>query len=250
MDARNTGITQATTPACHRYLSGNLPLLPLFLYRIRTFYIQRVYNGGMKAIGYVRVSTAHQGDSRGGLDAQIASIKAEATRRGYELEVVEEVESGTKRNRPGLDYVRHQLNTGKAAVLICHRLDRVMRGLRDTLDLHADATRYGWQLVCCDGDVDTTTPSGILHFQMKAAFAEYERNLISQRTKEALSAKRAQGVKLGRPSALDASIVALVRSHRTQGATLRRIAELLQEQQILTATGNTSWHACTVKLYC
>jgi DNA invertase Pin-like site-specific DNA recombinase len=135
-------------------------------------------------------------------------------------------------------------------MLICHRLDRIMRGLRDTLDLHADATRYGWQLVCCDGDVDTTTPSGILHFQMKAAFAEYERNLISQRTKEALSAKRAQGVQLGRRSALDASVVALVRSYRTQGATLRRIAELLQEQNIQTATGNTRWHACTVKLYC
>jgi len=250
MDVINTGITQATTPACHRYLSGNLPLLPLYLYKIPRFYIQTVYNGGMKAIGYVRVSTAHQGDSRGGLDAQIASIKAEATRRGYDLEVVEEIESGTKRRRPGMDYVRHQLNTGKAAVLICHRLDRLMRGLRDTLDLHADATRYGWLLVCCDGDLDTTTPSGMLQFQMKAAFAEYECKLISQRTKEALAAKRAQGVKLGRPAALDASVVALVRSHRTQGATLRRIAELLQEQQILTATGNTSWHACTVKLYC
>ena len=229
---------------------ASLPPLPLFLYRNRTFYIQRVYNDGMKAIGYVRVSTAHQGDSRGGLDAQIASIKAEATRRGYDLEVVEEVESGTKRNRPGLDYARHLLNTGKAAVLICHRLDRLMRGVRDTLDLHADSTKYGWKLVCCDGEIDTTTANGILRFQLNAVFAEHERNLISQRTREALAAKRAQGVQLGRPSALDASVVALVRSYRTQGATLRRIAELLQEQKILTATGNTSWHACTVKLYC
>jgi DNA invertase Pin-like site-specific DNA recombinase len=229
---------------------ASLPPLPLFLYRNRSFYIQRVYNDGMKAIGYVRVSTAHQGDSRGGLDAQIASIKAEATRRGYDLEVVEEVESGTKRNRPGLDYARHLLNTGKAAVLICHRLDRLMRGVRDTLDLHADSTKYGWKLVCCDGEIDTTTANGILRFQLNAVFAEHERNLISQRTREALAAKRAQGVQLGRPSALDASVVALVRSYRTQGATLRRIAELLQEQQILTATGNTSWHACTVKLYC
>ena len=247
---RNTGKTPAGTQACHRYLSGKLPLLPSILYRNRTFYIQRVYNDGMKAIGYVRVSTAHQGDSRGGLDAQIASIKAEATRRGYDLEVVEEVESGTKRNRPGLDYARHLLNTGKAAVLICHRLDRLMRGVRDTLDLHADSTKYGWKLVCCDGEIDTTTANGILRFQLNAVFAEHERNLISQRTREALAAKRAQGVQLGRPSALDASVVALVRSYRTQGATLRRIAELLQEQQILTATGNTSWHACTVKLYC
>jgi hypothetical protein len=247
---RNTGKTPAGTPACHRYLSGKLPPLPPILYRNRTFYIQRVYNGGMKAIGYVRVSTAHQGDSRGGLDAQITSIKAEAARRGYELEVVEEIESGTKRRRPGLDYVRHQLNTGKAAVLICHRLDRVMRGLRDTLDLHADATRYGWQLVCCDGEIDTTTAGGILEFQLKALFAEYERNLISQRTREALAAKRAQGVKLGRPATLDASIVAMVRSYRLQGATLRRIAEMLQEQHIKTATGNTRWHPCTVKLYC
>jgi hypothetical protein len=63
------------------------------------------------------------------------------------------------------------------------------------------------------------------------------------------AAKRAHGVKLGRPSALDASIVALVRSQRLQGASLRRIAELLQEQQILTATWRTRWHTCTVKLY-
>lgn len=235
-----------TCPAtCHR-----LPVL----YSKCSFYIHRIYipgyNGGMKAIGYVRVSTAQQGDSRGGLDAQIAAIKAEADRRGYELEVVEEIESGTKRSRPGLDYVRHQLNTGKAAVLLCHRLDRIMRGLRDTLDLHADATRYGWKLVCCDGEIDTTTANGTLRFHLSAVLAEHERNLISQRTREALAAKRAQGVKLGRPATLDASIVALVRSYRLQGATLRRIAEMLQEQHIKTATGNTRWHPCTVKLYC
>jgi DNA invertase Pin-like site-specific DNA recombinase len=204
----------------------------------------------MKAIGCLRVSNSPQGDIRDGLESQIAAIKAEADRLGYEMEVMEEVESGTKRNRPGLDYARHQLNIGIAAVLICHRLDRVMRGLRDTLDLHADPTWYGWQLVCCDGDVDTTTRSGILHFQVKAAFAEYERNLTFQRTREALAVKRAQGVKLCSPATLDASIVALVRSYRLQGATLRRIAELLQEQQILIATGNTQWHACTVNLYC
>ena len=63
------------------------------------------------------------------------------------------------------------------------------------------------------------------------------------------AAKRTQGVKLDRPTTLSASIVALVRSHRLQGASLRRIAELLQEQQILTATWRTRWHACTVKLY-
>lgn len=60
-------------------------------------------------------------------------IKAEAACRGYELEVVEEIDSGTKRRRPALDNVRQQLNTSRAAVLMCHRLDRIMRGLRDTL---------------------------------------------------------------------------------------------------------------------
>jgi len=60
-------------------------------------------------------------------------IKTEAACRSYELEVVEEIESGTKRRRPALDHVRQQLNTSRGAVLNCHRLDRIMRGLRDTL---------------------------------------------------------------------------------------------------------------------
>jgi DNA invertase Pin-like site-specific DNA recombinase len=79
-----------------------------------------------------------------------------------------------------------------------------------------------------------------------ATFAQFERRLISQRTKDALAIKRAEGVRLGRPRVLSPEITERVwRMHR-RGSTLRRIAARLNAEGIATAHGGARWHASTV----
>ncbi len=82
---------------------------------------------------------------------------------------------------------------------------------------------------------------------MMATFAQFERRLIGQRTKDALAVKRAQGVRLGRPRVLPDDIVQRIwRSHR-RGSSLRSIAQRLNDDAIPTAHGGTTWHPSTVK---
>ena len=73
----------------------------------------------------------------------------------------------------------------------------------DFTALMATAQKQGWALVALDCAVDTTTPAGEAMANVLAMFAQFERRLISQRTREALAVKRSQGVRLGRPPTLD-----------------------------------------------
>jgi DNA invertase Pin-like site-specific DNA recombinase len=101
-------------------------------------------------------------------------------------------------------------------------------------------------LVALDCAVDTTTPAGEAMANVLAVFAQFERRLISQRTREALAVKRSQGVRLGRPPALDARTVARIRRERKRGKTLAAIAEGLTTDRVPTAHGGR-WHAATVR---
>jgi len=71
--------------------------------------------------------------------------------------------------------------------------------------------------------------------------------LISQRTKEALAVKRAQGVRLGRPPTIDKKVVTRIRRERTRGRTFADIAERLNEEGVPTAHGGKRWHPTTVR---
>lgn len=82
---------------------------------------------------------------------------------------------------------------------------------------------------------------------MFASVARFERDRISERTREALAVKRAQGVRLGRPSALHAEIVARIVTERESDSSLRLIADGLTRDGIATAQGGRAWHASTVR---
>ena len=86
------------------------------------------------------------------------------------------------------------------------KLDRLSRSLLDFASLMEDARREGWALVILDLGVDTTTPSGEMIANVMATFAQFERRLIGQRTKDALAVKKREGVKLGRPVAVDEAV--------------------------------------------
>ena len=82
---------------------------------------------------------------------------------------------------------------------------------------------------------------------MLATFAQFERRLISQRTKEALAVKKASGVRLGRPPTVPKAVVRRIQRQRARGDSLRKIAEDLNEARVATAQGGAQWYAATVR---
>lgn len=201
------------------------------------------------ALGYIRVSTDEQTKSGAGLAAQESTLRAEADRRGWDLHLVVDAGiSGGKsaQERPQLAAVLEQLAKGHADVLLVAKLDRLSRSAADGAALLELAQREGWALVSLDLGIDTSTPAGEAMANVMLSFARLERRMISQRTKEGLAAKRAQGVRLGRPSTLPSDVVARIFTERRDGATLQEIADGLVADGVPTARGGT-WAAATVR---
>jgi len=204
---------------------------------------------GRTVVGYVRVSTDEQADSGAGLAAQRAAIAAEAERRGWTLLAVHEDAGASGKSlsgRLGLQAALGAVQSGEASSLVVAKLDRFSRSLLDFADLTERSRRQGWALVALDLGVDTTTPSGEMMANVLAVFAQFERRLIGQRTKEALAQKRAAGVRLGRPRALPASTDELIVTLRRNGLTLPAIAAQLTQSGVATGQGG-KWHPTTVR---
>lgn len=200
-------------------------------------------------IGYVRVSTEEQADSRAGLEAQRAAILAEAERRGWHLvEVIEDAGfSGKDLKRPGIAAALDALKAHRADALVVARLDRLSRSMLDFSGILDRAARERWALVALDLGVDTTTPSGEMMANVLATFAQFERRLIGQRTRDALAEKRKAGVVLGRPRTLPDAVRARIAADRAAGMSLPRIAAALNAEAVPTAQGGRQWYPTTVK---
>jgi DNA invertase Pin-like site-specific DNA recombinase len=203
----------------------------------------------MQVLGYVRVSTDEQSDSGAGLEAQRRAIKVECKRRGWQLvDVIEDAGFSAKDlRRPGIQAALQALEKGDARALVAAKLDRLSRSMIDFTALMATAQKQGWALVALDCAVDTTTPAGEAMANVLATFAQFERRLISQRTKDALAVKRASGVRLGRPPTLPQAVVRRIQRQRAHGDSLRKIAESLNASGVPTAQGGRQWYAATVR---
>jgi DNA invertase Pin-like site-specific DNA recombinase len=200
-------------------------------------------------VAYTRVSTSEQADSGAGLGAQRAAIDAAAEARGWT--VVARFEdagiSGSSLNRPGLTDALATLESGRASAVVVAKLDRLSRSLMDFSALMERARRRGWALVALDLGVDTTTPAGEMLANVLASFAQYERRIIGQRTKDALAEKRRHGVRLGRPRLTDETVVARIVAAREAGQTLASIADDLNADGVPTARGGRCWYDSTVR---
>lgn len=166
----------------------------------------------MKFVGYVRVSTARQGQSGLGLQAQETAIQQHVAERGGRLvQTFEEVESGKNNSRPKLAMaLRLARLTG--ATLVIAKLDRLSRNAAFLLTLQDSGVRF---LATDMPDANELTV-GIM-----ALVAQQERHAISQRTREALQAARARGTKLGNPN----GAAALKRAAKGNGAALKASRE-------------------------
>ena len=173
----------------------------------------------VKAIGYCRVSTAEQGDSRAGLEAQEDTIRAEAIHRGWDLVgIYTDVASGKSlRRRTQLAAVLAELRDHTADVLIVAKLDRLSRSILDFAGLMETAKGQGWSVVVLDLGVDMTSTNGELIANIMMALAQWERKLIGDRTRAGLKAIRARGTTLGRPSGIDGDTLRLIRMLRESG---------------------------------
>ena len=199
-------------------------------------------------VGYVRVSTDEQADSGLGLAAQRAAVASEAEKRGWTLVAVyEDAQSGKSLDRPGLAEALLAVEEGRAAGILVAKLDRLSRSLRDFADLMSRARSNGWNLVALDLGVDLSTPAGEFMANVMASAAQWERRIIGQRTRDALAAKRAQGVRLGRPTALPRIVIERIVAARAAGEGLSAIARQLNAEGVATAHGGTQWHASTVR---
>lgn len=138
-------------------------------------------------IGYMRVSTGEQS-----LDLQRDALERVGCERVYE-----DVCSGRATERPGLNHALEVARDGDA--LVVWKLDRIGRSLPHVVGLVGDLQKRGVGLKVLTGDVDTTTATGRLVFGIFATLAEFERDLIHERTMAGLAAARARGRAGGRP---------------------------------------------------
>lgn len=211
------------------------------------------------AIAYYRVSTARQGKSGLGIEAQKAAIGRFAEAEGINI-IGEHVEVETGKGadaldrRPELAAALAQARKAKCSVVVA-KLDRLSR------DVHFISGLMAHRVPFIVAELGTDADPFMLH--LYAALAEKERALISARTKAALAAKKAQGVKLGNPRAAEtvgrahaasraaadqfaANVLPVVRKIQASGlTTLREIAGALNARGVRTARGGR-WHAGTV----
>jgi DNA invertase Pin-like site-specific DNA recombinase len=208
----------------------------------------------VELIAYYRVSTARQGESGLGLEAQQAKVQQMAAERGATV-VAEftEVESGRKADRPELAAALAEARRRGAAVAVA-KLDRIARDAELVLRLSREAAANGMGgfLFCDLPDVDATTAAGRMVLTVMASVAEFESRRISERTREALAAAAARGVKLGglRENTLTRNAAAREKAQAgaerlrpvltalaAQGASLRQMADALAAAGTTTKAG-------------
>jgi len=167
-------------------------------------------------IGYTRVSTLDQN-----LDLQTDALE----KAGCERILVDKV-SGVANRRPSLEKVKDLLRPGDT--LVVWRLDRLGRSLRDLIKTVREVEEQGAGFQSLQEAIDTTTPTGKLTFHLFGALAEFERNLIRERTQAGLQAARARGRLGGRRKALNKGQRELVvKLYNSREKTVQEIGELM-----------------------
>ena len=173
---------------------------------------------------YARVSTRKQDEA-----AQLPRLRAMAGSRGYEVyrEYTDEA-SAKDANRPGWRALMQDASERRFDAVLVTKLDRVMRSLVQLNITMEDLQTYGVSLICADiGEIDLRSPMGKVQMQIIGAIAEWEREIIAQRTREGMEARRARGVRMGRRRRDDVPISA-VAALRMDGRSWKSISDDLR----------------------
>jgi len=225
-----------------------------------------------QAVGYVRVSTREQTESGLSISAQERRIREFAAYKALDLSEIikdENVSAGIPLGeREGGKRVLELTKSPNISV-VAIKLDRLFRDAHDCLGVTKTWTDNGNSLYLMDLGVDTTTAMGRAFLTNAATYAELEKNLISERTKEALLQVKMDGGTLGadcygwrRSEEVDSNgrrvlqidtreiqVVAMCKAWRSEGFTFKQIADRLNRDNIPTKRGGR-WHASSVRNCC
>ena len=163
---------------------------------------------------YARVSTADQN-----LDRQLDVLK------NYGIDVLYcEKMSGTKKSRPELDRMLKEVCDGDTIVI--ESLSRIGRSVKNLAELMEVFNQRNIRLVSLKETIDTTTPTGKLLFTILSSLAQFERDVLVERTQEGLAAARARGSNGGRPKTDETAVKKAVALYQTKQYSLKEIQEL------------------------
>jgi len=174
---------------------------------------------------YARVSTLNNQDP----EMQLSELREYAGRRGWQIieEFTDQGVSGCKESRPALNRLMSDACRRRFDAILVWKIDRFGRSLKHLVNSLAELAALGVAFISLRDNLDLSTPSGRLMFQIIGAMAEFERALIQERVRAGLRNARSKGKKLGRPRVtVDASKIAFL---RTQG---RSWAEIVAEMGI------------------
>ena len=176
-----------------------------------------------RRIGYARVSTSDQK-----LRMQRDALAAVGCDKVFEDHGV----SGAKAKRAGLDAMLGQLQAGDTVIVF--KLDRLGRSVLHLSDLLVRFQREGIHFCSISEGINTTTPGGKLVYHLFSAFAEFQRDVIVENTREGLAAAKRCGKKLGRPYALDPALV--VEAHASMARTGLSASKIAQRLKVSRST--------------
>lgn len=166
-------------------------------------------------VGYARVSTTDQD----------AALQLDALEEAGCVRVFKDHASGATTKRPGLQALKDYLQPGN--VLVVWRLDRLGRSLPDLVAIMDELHRHDVHLLSLTEAIDTTTATGQLVFHVAGAFAEFERNIIRERTRAGLASAAARGRLGGRPTVVNEKKLEAARVMLAAGQSQRDTAEAL-----------------------
>ncbi len=164
--------------------------------------------------GYARVSTEQQN-----LDRQLDMLQ----KYGVDF-IYNEKMTGTKRNRPELEKLLERLTEGDTVVV--ESLSRLGRSTKDLIWLMETFNSKGVNLISLKESIDTTTSTGKLLFTLMSAIAQFERDVIADRTREGLNSARARGRKGGRPRTDSEKLRKAIKLYNTQQYSLAEIEDM------------------------
>lgn len=216
-----------------------------------------------KAVGYIRVSTTEQAIEGISLDMQKAKIRAYCVLEGLELtEIIEDAgKSGKSLQREGIQRLTTLIKGRSVDAVIVYKLDRLSRKvLCDTLTLIEAIERHSVTFHSLNEKIDTGTAMGRFFLNITASLAQMERDLISERTKDALQMKIANNERAGQipygwrlaengnsliPDMEEQKAIRLVKALRAKGYSYREIAVELEREGYKSI--GKQWHPQTIK---
>lgn len=198
----------------------------------------------MKTVAiYLRISTEGAKGGSKGQDTGMQKLEIESylKAKGVDKFLIYEDKgiSGTRKSRPALNRMMSDCRAGKVSQVVCWKMDRLFRSLKNLLDTLSEFQALGIEFVALKDGIDLTSATGRLMMQILGAFSEFEAAVIKERVLSGLANARAKGVKLGRPMKTGHSVV---RSLKEEGKTVKEIAEIteLSEKTIYRAMSNWS----------